>query len=217
MVTAISSVADPYPPPISWLVARRVSQVLLTRHDVQEMMRSGIVPEDTTTELLHGVLLHTDRSARGGDPLSIGEEHTICVETLSDLRTKINSDDRHVRSQQPLICSETHEPQPDFMILRGTLRSHRGKPTAADAYCVVEVADSSYDRDAGEKLFGYARALIEQYIIINLVNRTAEVYATPDPVSGSYAAPLVIRETESVSFRVGPIEFMPILLADLLP
>ena len=74
------------------------------------MVQAGIVPEDATTELLHGVLLHTDRATKGEDPLSIGEPHTICVEALSDLRANINSPTRHVRTQQPLVCSDTHEP-----------------------------------------------------------------------------------------------------------
>ena len=39
----------------------------------------------------------------------------------ADQRSRINSPARHVRSQQPLVCSETHVPEPDFMVLRGTL------------------------------------------------------------------------------------------------
>ncbi len=68
MVRLTSDITDPNPPPASWLANRRMSQVLLTRQDVETMMRSGIVPEDATTELLHGVLLHTDRSHVGENP-----------------------------------------------------------------------------------------------------------------------------------------------------
>ena len=61
------------------------------------------------------------------------------------------------------------------MILRENLQAYRQRlATAADAWCVVEVADSSYERDRGEKYRAYAAAGVEQYIIINLRNRTAE-------------------------------------------
>jgi hypothetical protein len=46
-----------------------------TLSDTEAMVRLGIVPEDASTELLHGVLLHTDRAKLGEDPLSVGEDH----------------------------------------------------------------------------------------------------------------------------------------------
>jgi hypothetical protein len=181
------------------------------------MVRVGVVPEDALTELLHGLLVYTDRSKLGEDPLSVGEDHTLCVEALSDLRTIINTSDRHVRSQQPLICGDDHEPQPDFMILRGLLKSYKEKPTAADAFCVIEVADSSYERDAGEKLIGYARAGIVQYIIINLRNRTAEVYTNPDSAAGSYAPPQIIPADGTLQLRVSEADVFTLPLIDVLP
>lgn len=149
-------------PPQEPVLSGQLGLFRFTRSNADALVRMGIVPEDASTELLHGVLVHTDRSKTGEDPLTVGDDHTVCVEALSDLRSKINSPDRHVRSQQPLICSAYHEPQPDFMVLRRTLESYTGKPTAADAFCVVEVADSSYERDTGDRLFGYARAGIVQ-------------------------------------------------------
>jgi Uma2 family endonuclease len=217
MVATVSPIADPYPLPAEWVKARRGAEVLYTVKDVEAMIKAGIVPEDGSTELLHGVLLHKDRSKLGEDPLSIGDEHTICVESLSDLRTQINSPERHVRSQQPVVCGEKHDPEPDFIIVRGSLRGLKGKATAADVLCVVEVADSSYERDSGEKLFGYARAGIPQYIIINLRNRTAEVYTNPDSVAGTYPPPLIVAAEQSLSLRVGEAEFLAVPLVDLLP
>jgi Uma2 family endonuclease len=82
---------------------------------------------------------------------------------------------------------------------------------------VIEVADSSYEKDAGEKLFGYARAGIPQYIIINLRNRTAEVYTNPDQASGTYAAPQIVSPQQSLPLRVGEAEFFAVSLVDLLP
>ncbi len=82
---------------------------------------------------------------------------------------------------------------------------------------MIEVADSSYERDSGFKLAGYARAGIPQYIIINLRNRTAEVYTKPDTAAGTYAAPVIITEKDALSVRVGESEMFEIRLEQLLP
>ena len=148
--------------------------------------------------------------------MRVGQAHRITVERLSRLAHAINSTARHVESQQPLVCSETHEPQPDFMVIRGKLED-LAEDGRADAYCVVEVADSSYERDAGEKLKGYAEAGVAQYVIINLRNRTAEVYTTPDVTAGTYAPPQIVTENQAPGLRVGEQETFTVTLADVLP
>jgi len=181
------------------------------------MLNAGVIPEDATTELLNGMIVLKDRSSLDEDPTMIGKGHRICVEKLSNLRSRINSALRHVESQQPIVCSDTHVPEPDFVVLRGTLEEYSDLPLAGDAFCVIEVADSSYERDAGEKLIGYARAGVGQYIIINLRNRTAEVYGQPDSATGRYAQPQIISAGGSLSIRVGDGEVFEIKLGEVLP
>ena len=189
-----------------------------TIRDVDAMVRMGIVPEDASVELLDGVLVHADRAKLGEDLLTVGDDHAKCVEQLSDLRTAINTDARHVRSQTPLLCGDSYAPQPDFFVVRGRLRDYASRPTAADAFCVVEVADSSYERDAGVKLATYARAGVPQYVIVNLRNRTAEVYAGPDTAAGTYPPPTVIAADDVLGLRIGDDgETFAVRLADVLP
>ena len=217
MVAGTSNLAGRFFPPPDPLVAGRWRLVRLTLKDAQAMMRMGIIPEDASTELLDGFVVLKDRSARDQDPTMIGQEHRKCVERLSSLRKLIDNDHRHVESQQPLVCSETQVPEPDFMVLHGTLDSYADLPLAQDAWCVVEVADSSYERDTGEKLAGYAEAAIGQYIVINLRNRTAEIYADPDPAEKRYPPPMIVGASGSLELRVGEGEFFPVSLAELLP
>ena len=189
-----------------------------TRADLATLSRMGSVPEDASTELLDGVIVHTDRAGTGEDVLRVGREHRICVERFSNLRTRINGDSLHVQLQQPLACSDNREPQPDFMVIKGRLEDvGEDGPWAAEAFCVVEVADSSYERDANVKLATYARAGVPQYVIVNLRNRTAEVYADPDPADGTYGAPTIVQADRSISLRVGADEVFTVPLADLLP
>ena len=216
-MVAKSSLAEQFVTPPAPMLDGRWQVVRFTRADAEAMMRLGIIPEDASTELLSGLIVLKDRSARDQNPTMIGRAHRKCVVRLAKLRSAIDDDRRHVESQQPLVCSETHVPEPDFMVVRGTIEAYEDLATAADAFCVVEVADSSYERDAGEKLRGYARAGIVQYIIINLRNRTAEVYANPDPVAGTYPPPRIVAEQQSLDLRVGDAESFTVPLADVLP
>jgi Uma2 family endonuclease len=217
MVASVTSIRDRFTSPPAGLLAGQYRLVRFTWRDALALVRMGIIPEDASTELLNGMVVLTDRSARDQDPTMIGQEHRRCVEALSSLRKLIDTDQRHVESQQPLICSEIHVPEPDFVVLRGTLKDYRELPTAGDAWCVIEVADSSYERDRGEKYQGYARAGIEQYIIINLRNRTAEVYASPNSTAGTYPEPLIISSDQELQLRVGAAEQFAVNLVDLLP
>lgn len=217
MVMSTLKLADRFHPPPAAVISGRWRLVRLTRRDAEAMVRIGIIPEDASTELLDGWIVLKDRSSRDQDPTMIGQDHRKCVERLSSLRKLIDNSNRHVESQQPLVCSETHVPEPDFMVLRGTLETYADLPSAADALCVVEVADSSYERDTGEKLAGYADAGVGQYIVINLRNRTAEIYSERATATGRYSPAKIVGESETLELRVGDGEMFSIRLGNFLP
>jgi hypothetical protein len=217
MVAPKSALADRFAAPPEPLITGRWRLIRLTRKDADAMVRMGIIPEDASTELLNGWIVLKDRSARDQDPSIIGQDHRKCVERFSALRKAIDNVHRHVETQQPLDCSDTHVPEPDFMILRGTLDAYVDLPTAADAFCVIEVADSSYERDVGEKLGAYAKAGVQQYVIINLRNRTAEVYTNPNAAAGTYPPPQIVAEGETLHLRAGEDEVFAFALIEALP
>jgi hypothetical protein len=217
MAAGFATVAERFVSPPQGVVNGRWRLVRFTRKDAESLVRDGIIPEDASTELLEGMIVLKDRSARGQDPTMIGPDHRKCVERLSALRKRIDDDRRHVESQQPLVCSDIQQPEPDFMVLRGRLEDYADLPAAADALCVVEVADSSYERDAGQKLAGYAAAGVRQYVIVNLRTRTAEVYSNPTPAAATYPPPQVISENQPLSLRVGNEEYFTLPLVDVLP
>jgi Uma2 family endonuclease len=195
-----------------------IGPVRFSIHDAIQMVQRGIIPEDATVELLDGELIYRDRFDLRGDEIVEGIKHNYVVSALGALQGRINSDTRHLRTQSTLVCAEKHAPIPDAMVLRGGLDAYRERlPAAADAWSVVEVADASYERDVGDKLRGYARAGIEQYIIINLRNRTAEIYGEPDPQAGTYPAPTVIAADGALPVRVGGNEFFSVPMGQILP
>jgi Uma2 family endonuclease len=186
--------------------------------DVLAMLRQGILHEDATTELLNGLIVLKDRSDVGENPRMHGPKHRPCVRLLTKLAAVIDNDNRHVQIQLPVVCGDDQMPEPDFAVIRGADRDYTDKlPRAEDAFCVLEVADSSWERDVGEKLPIYAAAGISDYIILKLRNRTADEYTAPDTANAKYATNMVIPETGMLSLRVGLDESVPIRLADILP
>lgn len=71
--------------------------------------------------------------------------------------------------------------------------------------------------DSGEKLVEYARAGVVQYVIINLRNRTAEVYVDPDQTLGTFASPTIVTDQGVLSLRVGDDEYFAVPLVRILP
>ncbi len=124
-----------------------------------------------------------------------------------------------VRLQAPVSLDEESEPEPDLVVVPGRpgeyRESHPTRPALA-----VEVAESSLEFDRERKGSLYARAGIQDYWIVNLLDRSLEVYRDPLPdPSGFYGW----RYRSVTSLRppasVIPLAFgsAQIAVADLLP
>ncbi len=135
-----------------------------------EMIRSGILTSDDQVELLEGWLI---------PKLPKNPPHRIVTKLTRDALEEIVPDDCYVDSQEPITLPDS-EPEPDVVIVRGETRDYQNShPEAADILLIVEVSDSTLDKDRGVKKRSYARAGIPVYWIINLVNETCEYYSSP--------------------------------------
>ena len=181
-----------------------------------DWIEQGVLPTDLTVELMDGLLVRKDRSHVGEDPMSIGLDHSNCVEDVHLLDEVVRPRGCHVRSQQPLIISEGSELEPDGMIVRGLRKSlrHR-KPTFADVTCVIEVSDSSLKTDRTNKLAIYAAGGIPQYVILNLVDGQVEDHRDPGPAG--YARRAVLHRGEVVGFVLADGSTLDVQVDELLP
>ena len=124
-----------------------------------------------------------------------------------------------VRTQQPVSLDDESEPEPDLVVVPGRPADYRHAHPQRPALA-VEVADSSLQFDRQQKGSLYARAGIEDYWVVNLVDRVVEIYRDPGP---DPAAPYGWRYRSVVSVRppevVAPLAFASshIAVADLLP
>jgi Uma2 family endonuclease len=87
-----------------------------------------------------------------------------------------------VRVQAPIALDDESEPEPDVAVVPGARRDYRqGHPQRP--VLAVEVADRSLIGDRTIKGSLYARAMIADYWIVDLVDRLVEVYRDPAPDS----------------------------------
>jgi Uma2 family endonuclease len=119
----------------------------------------------------------------------------------------------------PVALDDESAPEPDLAVVQGIRGAYR-ESHPAHAALVVEVADSSLDFDRERKGSLYARAGIQDYWIVNLVDRVLEVYRQPGPDrSAAYGWRYRSVERLALPDAVAPLAFPSarIAVADLLP
>ena len=133
----------------------------------------GILDEDDRVELLDGQIV---------EMTPIGGAHSACVIRLNDLLARRVRRDTTVSVQNPVILADRWEPQPDLAVLRrsGGL-SGAWLPHAQDVLLLIEVADTSMERDRHVKIPLYAAAGIAEAWIVDLPGDRIEVHRGPGP------------------------------------
>jgi hypothetical protein len=190
--------------------------VRITTDQYHQMIEQGIIPEDATTELLDGVIVYKDRGDTGDEPMGHGPAHRLAVRLLTRLAATIDSPFRHLQVQLPIQLSALNEPEPDGAVILGSDRDFGDHlPKASDVACIVEIAQSSLERDAGDKLPSYALAEIPQYVIVNLREGRVEVHA--DPVAGGYRSRTIVGKGQKVRLNLGKGEWLEVDAGDMLP
>ena len=141
-----------------------------TYHRLAEL---GILDEDDRVELLDGQIVAMT---------PIGGAHAACVIRLTDLLSRRSARDISVSVQNPVVLAERWEPQPDIAVVRRPGGSAGAwLPGAPDVLLVIEVADSSLDRDRDVKVPRYAAAGIPEAWLVDLVGDAIRVCRRPGP------------------------------------
>lgn len=185
------------------LVDGRATVVPLSVEQYHRMIETGILPEGSSVELLDGFLVRKDRSATGDNPMTIGHEHAFIIGKLTELLSMALPAGTCLRTQQPITLPADNEPEPDLVIAAGRQETYRRHhPGPDDVLCVIEVADSSLETDRLTKQRLYADNKLPYYIIINLVDRTVELYTEPQAGMGRYQRMQSLRTGDDVTITI---------------
>lgn len=194
------------------------SLVRITTDQYHKMIENGIIPEDSSTELLDGLIVHKDRSDFGGDPMGHGPLHRLAVRLLTRLAARIDSDSHHLQIQLPVDLFLFDEPEPDGAVIIGPDRKFTERlPEAADVAAVFEVAHSSLERDSNEKMTKFAKAGIPQFVLVNLRENQVEIFSNPDKLAGSYKTKTIAGKTDRLALNLGEGQTLDVAANDLLP
>lgn len=167
------------PPPA--LAVRR-----FTVDDFDRMIAAGIFDEDERVELIDGVIV---------EMTPIGDVHASCVLRLNHLLNARLQGRAWVQVQGPirLHADDPSRPEPDLTVVRPREDySRRERPRADDILVVIEVADTSAERDRRIKLPKYARAGIGESWVVDLGADCVMVGRDPQP-GGGYGSQVELR------------------------
>ncbi len=180
-----------------------------TRHEYERLVELGVF-DGEPLELIGGQLIVAEPQ---------GSYHASTIFKVADAVRAALPPGFVVRSQGPIALDDESEPEPDVAVVQGTHDDYRAAHPRRPVL-VVEVADSSLRFDRRRKQSLYARGGIEDYWIVNLVDRLLEVYRDPAPdPAGVYGWRYgsVSRCTPPATVTLLALPTVHIAVADLLP
>jgi hypothetical protein len=146
-----------------------------------EMIRLGLIQGPDRVVLLDGLMVNK---------LGRGLRHLLATRLIFLHLLASLAKGWTLLKEEPLSLPEGPEgdsaPEPDVMVLSGGVRDYDERlPAAGDVALIIEVADSTLVKDRAG-LVRYAWASLPEVWIVNLVNKTVELYTDP---SGPADAP----------------------------
>lgn len=179
-----------------------------TRQEYDRLADAGILNPDERVELLEGEIV-TMTPQHGPHAAAIGLAEAALRQAFGSAHW--------IRIQLPLIVDPDSEPEPDLAVVLGSPRDYVNEHPRT-ALLVVEIADSTLERDRAYKSPIYARAGIPEYWIVNLAERCLEIYHDPAAPSGQ---PASYRSSQKLgpSDSIAPLATATATVAvtDLLP
>lgn len=147
-----------------------------TRAEYDRLIELGVFQPGDPVELLGGELIVAEPQS---------SEHYTAICLVQEVLRQAFGPGFTIRSQGPIALDDESEPEPDIAVVPGGIRDYSGEHPARPVL-VIEVALSSLTLDRHRKAGLYARALLADYWILNLVESVLEIYR--EPVADASAA-----------------------------
>ncbi len=174
-----------------------------SRQEYEQLVSAGIFQPHERLELVEGEILQMSPQ---------GSAHATAITLIDNALREVFGSNYTIRVQMPLAVSLDSEPEPDIAVVVGSPRDYRDThPTTAEL--VVEVADTTLAYDRERKAALYARAGIQEYWILNVIDRQLEIYRQPmanQPSPPSYKIHHILTSSESVSPLPSPQTELPV-------
>lgn len=181
-----------------------------SRAEYDKLIQLGIFQPGEPIELIGGELVVAEPQSAW--------HYTAIEKTAAVLRMAFGPG-WYVRAQGPIWLDDESEPEPDVAVVSGTIDDYRAEHPSRPVL-TVEIAESSLRSDRQRKGSVYARAGLQDYWVLNLVDRVLEVYreAVADP-SAPFGWRYGQRDVFTADAHVSPLalDSASIAVAALLP
>lgn len=161
-----------------------------TVSDFQTMIEAGILEEGSPYELLDGEIIKM---------AAVGRKHAAKVDRISTFLNRKIIDAIIVRVQNPIELGAFSQPEPDLAVLHWKDDFYEsGHPKASEIYLLIEVSDTTLEKDRTVKLPLYAAAGVVEVWIVNLQDNHIEVYRNPVAATYSLVQTFIAGQTVTI-------------------
>lgn len=144
-----------------------------TVDDYHRLAEAGILSPDTRVELLDGQIVLMS---------PIGSLHAACVRRIDEWLKDLFGKKVTISIQNPVTLSNFSEPEPDLAVLQRKENFYAdAHPRPEEVFLLIEVADSSAEKDKQVKIPFYAEAGIRETWLVLLRERRVEQCLQPGP------------------------------------
>ncbi|MEM6612596.1 MAG: Uma2 family endonuclease [Cyanobacteria bacterium P01_C01_bin.72] len=168
----------------------------LTVEDYHQLIETGFL-DGKPVELLEGELIEMSPE---------GIPHSFINRSVADYLRILLKDKALVSEAHP-ITLDNSEPEPDVAIVRlpqDIYKHHH--PYAQDIYWLIEVSNSTLEKDLQDKTITYARNSIPEYWVIDLPHQKLWIFTQPNLQGYSQAQ-------EFTTGNISPLAFPDIAIA----
>ncbi len=161
----------------------------LTVKEYYRMGKIGILDPSESIELIDGQIIKK--------PMK-GTSHEAAITRIGRILANRLAEKALIRYQSPIHLNEYSEPEPGIAIVKiDALDYEEHHPNSHEIYLLIEVADSSIERDTNFKAKVYAQAEITDYWVLDLTNR--QLYVFRQPFQGEYQQQVILSYENEVS------------------
>jgi len=140
---------------------------LFTVDEYYKMAEFGLF-ENQRVELIHGEIIVMS---------PMNDPHLGMVARIMRLLNRYSVDKYFYSPQSPLRLETHNVPEPDIVVAKPREDDYMNSPMQPeDVYLVIEVSDSTVQRDRKVKIPLYAMAGISEYWIVNLKEHQVEIF-----------------------------------------
>jgi Uma2 family endonuclease len=141
--------------------------------EFERMYFAGVFEEGARLELLRGEVYNLSPQ---------NEQHKYAIISLTETIIEVLGHKVVVAAQMPLnVDHEHYQPEPDVAMLKPPRSQYKTRKNhATDVLWLIEVSDTTLEKDRTEKLPIYASAGVPEVWILNLNTNQLEVYTRPN-------------------------------------